>query len=106
MVVFVVGNFKITELQHLQQVILPVTNGHVSSRTERLELFKVPACYFGRINAPKNIYELVCVYLFFRPYDCAETLLYKYGSLKSLRGILAYIAISTIMFSGFYEIIQ
>lgn len=62
-IVFVVGYLEVTHLQHLQQIILPVTCGDVSSGSERFQFRICFFCDFSRWVSPQNVYQESDAYL-------------------------------------------
>ena len=106
MVVFVIGYFKISQIQHLQQVVVPVLGGNVPSHSVGFQFIVSSFEDLLGSTPPENVDEQTGSDTLVGPYDGAQGLLYDDGSVEALGRISAYVTVAAVVIHGFSEIIQ
>ena len=69
MIVLIISYFKVAELQHLKQIVLPVTRRNIASGTERFKFLITFSGNFSRIVSTENINQQSYADLLFRTCD-------------------------------------
>ena len=93
-------------MKHLQEIVLPVFKRNIPTTSIRFNLLVSSLTNLRTSSSTQNFNQQSKTYLLLSTQNGGKSLLYQYCTIETLRRILTYITVATIMIHCFAEIIK